>query len=160
MGSTAPSSTLRGLDRAERFDYRLSRALPKRAGRLHALALRLSGGRLGSAKRGVPVAALRVTGRRSGKPREVAIMYAEIEGVHYVVAANAGKPSHPAWFLNLRDAGQGVLMVDGNELAVTPRVLTGTERDRLWPSLVRHNPLWGAFQDASDREIPVVALER
>ncbi len=154
----SPIRPLQNLDRSERIDFHLSRAMPKLAGRLHALALRVSGGRLGARKRDVPVGVLSVAGRRSGKVRRVPLMYMRDGDDFLVVAANAGHDEPPAWFLNVRDASSAGFAVEGEERRVEARVLAPAEREQQWPRLREHNPLWQAFDDCTAREVAVVRL--
>ena len=147
------------LTRSERFDLRLSRALPKFLGRMNRLLIRLSRGRLGSSKRGIPIGLLTTRGRRSGRATEVPLMYFDDGGRYLVVAANSGRDRPPQWFLNLKADQAATFDPDRSPRAVRARVVEGDERARLWPRLLRHNPLWGAFQSCTDRETAIVSLD-
>ncbi len=142
------------LTRQERLDLKLSRRLPRASQRLNLAALRLTGGRLGSSKRGVPIGRLTTTGRRSGQPRTVPLMYLERDSEILIVVSNSGFDPPPAWFLNLeadpRAKWEGA--------AVIGRQLTAEERDSIWDELVAHNPLWAGFQAETKRRLGVVAL--
>lgn len=48
----------------------------------------------------------------------------------------------------------------GGGVKVVAHDLNETERNDVWPRLVRHDPLWGAFPACNERQITVVALER
>lgn len=147
------------LTRQERFDLRLSRAFPKFLGRMNRLLIRMSGGRLGSSKRGIPIGLLTTRGRRSDRPSTVPLMYLDDGGRYVVVAANSGRDRPPQWFLNLKANGAATFEPDGSPRAVRARIVDGDERARLWPRLVRHNPLWAAFQSCTSRETAVVTLD-
>jgi deazaflavin-dependent oxidoreductase (nitroreductase family) len=149
------------LSRQERFDLWFSRALPKLSSRANQLLIRATHGRLGTRKRGIPIGLLTTTGRRSGKIRTVPLMYLEDGRRYLVVAANAGFTEPPAWLLNL--TAQPVATFEpapGGPLQVRARVIDADERASVWPRLVQHNPLWGAFQEHTERQAAVVALER
>jgi F420H(2)-dependent quinone reductase len=146
------------LSRQERFDLRFSRSLPKLSTRANRLLIRLSGGRLGAQKRGIPIALLTTSGRRSGRPRTVPLMYLEDGDRYVVVASNGGYDEPPAWFLNLGANPAATFEPRGTRLEVMARVLDGGERVELWPKLVAHNPLWASFQSYTDRETAVVEL--
>lgn len=148
------------LNRAERIDGWLSRRLPKLGPRLHRLAYELSGGRLGSRKRKIPVGLLTTTGRRSGRPRVTPVMCLD-EGTHvYVVASNAGRVAPPGWLLNLMSQPDAQLRLGAEIEDVRARLLSSGERAECWPRLVAQNPLFADFQARTGREIAVVALER
>ena len=149
----------RPLTRQEQFDLRLSRRLPKFLGRANRLVIRLSRGRFGSSKRGIPIGLLTTRGRRSGRPSTVPLMYLDDGGRYLVVAANSGLDRPPDWFLNLKANREARFQPDGRRRAVCARIVEGEERSQLWPRLVRHNPLWGAFQSYTQRETAVVSLE-
>jgi F420H(2)-dependent quinone reductase len=159
MAEQSPSS-LKNLSRQERFDFRLSRAFPKLSGRANRALYRVSGGRAGGIKRGIPIGLLTVMGRRSGRPRTVPLMYLEVDSRFLVVASNGGFDAPPAWYLNLRALPTAEFRTRSGAVKVVARDLTETERASLWPRLVQHNPLWGAFQACTERQTTVVALER
>ena len=159
-GSTASTHrTSPELSRQERFDLRLSRAFPKLAGHANRLLIRLTRGRLGSRKRGIPIGLLTSTGRRSGQPRTTPLMYLEAEDRYLVVAANGGYDRPPAWLRNLEASPEAQFELDGRRLRVQARVLDPAERARLWPRLIAPNPLWAGFQSYTERETTVVALD-
>ena len=147
------------LTRSERFDLRLSRAFPKFLGRMNRVLIRLSRGRLGSSKRGIPIGLLTTRGRRSGRPITVPLMYLDDGERYLVVAANSGRDRPPDWFLNLTAHSEASFEPSGTPRAVRARVVEHDERARLWPRLIRHNPLWAAFQSCTDRETAVVSLD-
>ena len=43
-------------------------------------------------------------------------------------------------------------------MKVRGREANAEERRRLWPRAVVHNPLWGRYQERTDRMIPIVIL--
>lgn len=148
------------LTRQERLDLWVSRALPRLSAVLHREVLRRSGGRIAATKRGIPVGLLTTTGRRSGQPRTVPLMFLPDGDAALVVAANSGQDRAPAWLGNLRSCPEAAFRRPGEaERAVRARVLDAGERARRWPELVRHNPLWGVFGSSTDRVLEVVALE-
>lgn len=143
------------LTRQERLDLKLSRWLPRTSQRLNLAALRLTRGRLGSSKRGVPIGRLTTTGRRSGQQRTVPLMYLERDREIFIVVSNCGFDAPPAWFLNLEADSRAKW--EGR--AVIGRQLATEERDAIWDELVAHNPLWAGFQAETERQLGVVALK-
>jgi deazaflavin-dependent oxidoreductase (nitroreductase family) len=81
------------------------------------------------------------------------------DGQVVLVASRGGAPRHPAWFLNLRDNPRVELTMRGRTRPMTARVATKSERDRLWPRIVRAYPGYALYQLRTSRQIPVVILE-
>jgi F420H(2)-dependent quinone reductase len=67
---------------------------------------RLSGGILGGNMRGFKVLLLTTTGRKSGKTRTTPLGRFDWKDGYVIVASNAGGPTNPAWFLNLKSHPQ------------------------------------------------------
>jgi deazaflavin-dependent oxidoreductase (nitroreductase family) len=109
---------------------------------------------------GRPVVVLTMRGARSGLLRRVPLMRVEQTGSYLAVASKGGAPEHPVWFHNLRADGE-VLVQDGREQRVLhARLLEdGPERDAWWERAVRAFPSYADYQEKTDRQIPVFALE-
>lgn len=164
VGSDAESIT--GITRTEEVYLRVQERLSAHFPMLIRLSIRsnrawfrLSGGRIGGKMFGVPIALLTTTGRRSGRTRTVPVSYLDDGSRYLVVASNSGQDAPPAWLLNLRaDPRAGMRTRQGRQ-AVVAHELSGSERDEMWPRLVRHNAMWGAYRSRTGRRIAVVALE-
>ena len=128
--------------------------------RAHAWLYRVSRGRLAPRWFGAPVLVLQTVGRRSGQPRATPVLYALHDGDPVVLAANAGARRPPAWWLNLRDAGRGVAVLGRERREVVPRVAEGPERAELWNRVCAVYPAAEHYAEFTEREIPVVVLER
>lgn len=87
------------------------------------------------------------------------ILYARLDGTPVVTAANAGAERHPAWWLNLRAAGEATMDIRGRRSLVVPRELEGEERERAWSALVTAYPAAEHYPSFTARRLPVVALE-
>ena len=127
---------------------------------MHRGLVKLSGGRLGWKAGGMPVVELTTTGRKSGEPRTVMLTspYQE-DGSIVVVASRGGDPTHPAWFLNLRDQPEVTVAFDGQpKTTMQAHVATADERARLWPIVLERQPRYGEYQTKTTREIPLVLL--
>jgi F420H(2)-dependent quinone reductase len=158
---------LAALTPKERAYFLRSRRMLKRfpgGARLFSIAhrdfLRLTRGRIGGTLLGVPIALLATTGRQSGRTRTVPIVYLDDESRFLVVASNSGLDSPPAWYLNLRAHPDAQIRTRTGIERVVARELTAPEREEVWPSLLVHNPMWGAYQSCTERQSAVVALER
>ncbi|MFN0145420.1 MAG: nitroreductase family deazaflavin-dependent oxidoreductase [Dehalococcoidia bacterium] len=127
--------------------------------RLHARIWSLGKGRIGGTMRGGPVLLLKTTGRTSGKTRELPLIYIEDGENLVVVASNGGAPDHPSWFKNLVANPVANARTRAGERAVTARVASDAERDRLWPRLDAMYAGYSAYRAKTGREIPIVVLE-
>jgi F420H(2)-dependent quinone reductase len=149
---------VRLFSRALNFSARRARAA-RLSSAAHARIYTLSGGRLLRRWFGARVLVIETRGRRSGRTRQTTIMYARDRDRYVVTPANAGVDRTPQWWLNLREAGSGAVLIEGNRRRVTAREATGTERDRLWKLLVQAAPAVGEYQNFTPRELEVVVLE-
>lgn len=108
----------------------------------------------------LPTLLLKTTGRKSGEPREVPLIYRESDGSYVVIASRGGTPTHPVWFLNLEANPDCELQVGTKHVRARARVAEGPERDRLWGWMSEIYPPYDAYQEnAGARTIPVVVLE-
>src|SRR5919204_2750892 len=105
-------------------------------GSLNRVLYRASGGKLGATLKGAPILLLTTTGRKSGKPRTMPLLYLEDDGRLVVVASSGGSPGHPAWFLNLRDNPEVEVEIGRKRERRRARVAAPEERERLWPRVV------------------------
>ncbi|MEU4414584.1 nitroreductase/quinone reductase family protein [Nocardia salmonicida] len=128
--------------------------------RVHRVLLTVSGGRLGNSFFGMPSLQLTTIGRKSGEPRKVMLTAPIIDGdTIVIVASRAGDPTHPAWFLNLRDnPNVEVSLRNGPERPMTARVATPDERATLWPRVTSSYKGYADYQTKTTREIPLVLL--
>ncbi|MCA1655467.1 MAG: nitroreductase family deazaflavin-dependent oxidoreductase [Pseudonocardiaceae bacterium] len=113
----------------------------------------------GRARPGMNDLLLTTRGRRSGKLRRTALVYAR-DGDHYVVAAsNGGADRHPAWYLNLVADPDVTVQVGARSLAARARTATAEEKPRLWRLMVAVLPSYQGYQQATSRDIPMVVIE-
>jgi deazaflavin-dependent oxidoreductase (nitroreductase family) len=76
-----------------------------------------------------------------------------------VFASHAGEEREPPWWLNLRDAGEAEILVDGKRSRVRAREAQGVERDRLWSEVKRRDDAFIEYETRTARQIAVVVLE-
>jgi len=107
----------------------------------------------------VPTLLLTTTGRKSGKPRMIPVVYGKTEAGYVIVASKAGAPSHPAWYLNLTAHPEVEVQIGAKRFRARTRTATGAERSTLWDQMVEIAPLYSDYQTQTKREIPVVILE-
>ncbi|MET7754362.1 nitroreductase/quinone reductase family protein [Streptomyces sp. NPDC005389] len=126
---------------------------------------RANGGRVGGMFEGAALLLLTTTGARSGRAHTNPAVYVRDGARLLVFASNAGGPKHPAWFHNL-SADPYVTVELGTpegtveRFGATAVVTAGEERDRLYAEQAARDPGFAAYQAATDRIIPVVALHR
>ncbi|GAB3400197.1 nitroreductase family deazaflavin-dependent oxidoreductase [Flindersiella endophytica] len=138
---------------------KLDRALRRAFGRLESWRYRRFGGTT-PGMGGHPQLLLTTTGRKSGRERTAPLFYARLGERLVVIASYGGADVHPAWWLNLREAGQGRVELDGETFDVRPALLEGDEREQAWQAMVAFWPAYDDYVRKTSREIPVVALDR
>jgi deazaflavin-dependent oxidoreductase (nitroreductase family) len=109
---------------------------------------------------GVFTLLLTTRGRRSGKLRRTALIYGRDGDAYLVVASQGGDPRHPAWYLNLLDEPEVEVQVGGETFTARARTATPQEKPRMWSTMTGTWPAYDDYQTKTDREIPVVVLER
>ncbi|AKU19305.1 nitroreductase [Luteipulveratus mongoliensis] len=128
---------------------------------LHRTAFDLTKGRLGGRLIGMPVVRLTTTGAKSGQARETMLTAPISEDDRVVlIASKGGSPKHPAWYHNLRANPEVQLTRRGRQEPWVARTASEAEKAELWPRIVRAYKGYDAYQQATDRPIPVVILER
>lgn len=142
---------------------RLSMSLGARGlramGKLNVPVYRLTRGRVGGRVGKAPVLLLTTTGRKSGQPRTVPVVYLPDGERAIVIGSNAGNPRPPAWALNLAANPEAEVEVRADRRAVRARIAEGEERAELWR---RMNDQYSGFEDyraRTDRDIDVFVLE-
>jgi deazaflavin-dependent oxidoreductase (nitroreductase family) len=129
-------------------------------GQEHVKRYRATDGAEGHQWRGGTVLLLTTTGRRSGDERTTPLVYAEHEGGYVVVASRGGFDHNPAWYLNLVADPEVEVQVLADRFPARARTATGAERSRLWKLASDGWPAYNDYQAKTDRELPVVVLER
>jgi deazaflavin-dependent oxidoreductase (nitroreductase family) len=111
-------------------------------------------------EQGAPILILTTTGRKTGQERKFALIYQEHDGDYLIVASKGGAPSHPGWYLNLVENPEVKVQVKADRFAAKARTATDAERAALWPKMAEVWPAYDEYQTKTDRQIPVVILER
>jgi deazaflavin-dependent oxidoreductase (nitroreductase family) len=129
---------------------------------VHRTVQTITGGRWGWEAANMPVVELTTTGRKRGRPHTVLLTSPIRDGdAIVVVASRGGADDHPAWLLNLRD-NPAVDVAVGSEpkRPMRARIAEPDERARLWPQVVAKYKGYGNYHTKTNREIPLVLLER
>jgi deazaflavin-dependent oxidoreductase (nitroreductase family) len=119
-----------------------------------------SDGRRGHRWNGVDTLLLTTRGRRTGKLRRTALIYGRDGERFVVVASTGGGPRHPAWYLNLVAEPRVGVQVGPERFAAVAATAPPDEKPRLWAAMASIWPEYDRYQARTDREIPVVVLER
>jgi deazaflavin-dependent oxidoreductase (nitroreductase family) len=109
---------------------------------------------------GVFTLILTTTGRRSGEPRPTPLIYGESADGYVVVASKGGADQPPAWYVNLLEHPEVHVQVLDDRFPATARTASAEEKARLWPMMAAIWPAYDDYQLRTEREIPVVVLER
>jgi deazaflavin-dependent oxidoreductase (nitroreductase family) len=111
-------------------------------------------------RNGTKILLLFTKGRKSGEERINALIF-EPDGDDYlIVASKGGTDAPPGWFLNLEAEPEVEVQVKGDRFKAHARVATPEEKPRMWEKMVGAWPDYDAYQEKTDRQIPVVVLER
>jgi len=112
-------------------------------------------------REGSTVLLLTTYGRKTGSPTTTPLIFDLDDGGNpVVVASKGGAPEHPGWYRNMLRNPHVEVQIKGERFHAHPRVAEGEERERLWAQMNRMWPHYDEYQGKTDREIPVVVLER
>lgn len=129
-------------------------------GKVHKVLYRISGSRFFANLGQMPTLLLTATGRKSGKPRTVPLLYVENDDGYAVVASFAGAPEHPAWYRNLEKTPQASVQIEDRVIPVTASTATAEEKKSFWPRFTAIYPDYDSYQEETERDIPVVLLRK
>ena len=121
---------------------------------------RANQGKVGGPFEGAPMVLVHHKGAKTGTERVTPLM-AQVAGDSLVIfASKAGAPDNPDWYYNLKANPDTTVEYGADTFAVTARVAEGDERDTLWTTQKQEWPQFQGYEDATDRVIPVVVLDR
>ncbi len=109
---------------------------------------------------GVYTLILTTKGRRSGQPRPTPLIYGTHDGDYLVVASKGGSDEPPAWYRNLSDDPDVEVQVEGDRFRAHARTAGADEKPALWRRMAEIWHAYDEYQQRTDRDIPVVVLER
>jgi deazaflavin-dependent oxidoreductase (nitroreductase family) len=126
----------------------------------HVRSYRETDGELGHDRKGTQTLLLTTRGRRSGEPRTTPLIYGQRGGDYLIVASDGGSPEPPGWYSNLSADPDVEVQVLGDRFRARARTATPDEKPELWREMISHWPAYDRYQQRTEREIPVVVLER
>ncbi|GAB3900244.1 nitroreductase family deazaflavin-dependent oxidoreductase [Microbispora bryophytorum] len=109
---------------------------------------------------GTTVAILTTKGRKSGQPRSTPLIYQPYGDAYLVVASKGGADKHPLWYVNLQADPEVEFQIKGDRFKARARTATAEERPDMWRTMAATWPAYDEYVTKTDREIPVVVIER
>jgi len=125
----------------------------------HVRVYRLTNGKVGGRFGHTEFVLLTTTGRKSGTTRATPLNVT-VDGDRLIlVASNGGAPTHPDWYLNLRDQPRIGVQRGASRLDMIARTASPEERAALWDKVVASWKGYEGYQAKTTREIPLVVCE-
>jgi deazaflavin-dependent oxidoreductase (nitroreductase family) len=111
--------------------------------------------------KGATMVLLHTTGAKSGVERVNPLVTQPVDDGRWLIfASKGGAPTNPDWFHNVKAGGPVSIEIGTDRFPVTARVLEGEERERAWTKQKELMPGFADYEQKTDREIPVILLER
>ena len=111
-------------------------------------------------REGSTILLLTTTGRNTGNESTTPLIFGLDGDNPVIVASKGGAPKHPGWYRNLAKSPEVGVQIKGERFRARARDARGEERERLWRAMNEIWPHYDEYQTKTDREIPVVVLER
>ena len=109
---------------------------------------------------GATILILTTTGRRTGQQHSTPLIYRPYGDSYLVVASSGGAPTPPQWYLNLQADPQVQVQIKDERFAARARTAGPEEKPAMWRHMTEVWPDYDAYQEKTERQIPVVVLER
>ncbi|MFC8828969.1 nitroreductase family deazaflavin-dependent oxidoreductase [Streptomyces sp. NPDC057137] len=103
---------------------------------------------------------LTTTGRKSGEQRSTPLIYRPHGDDFLIVASHGGSDAPPLWYLNIQADPEVRVQVKGDRFTARARTATPEEKPEMWRRMAEVWPDYDNYQTKTDREIPVIVLER
>jgi deazaflavin-dependent oxidoreductase (nitroreductase family) len=107
---------------------------------------------------GMPSLTLTVKGRKTGLPRDIALLYVPDGEDVLLVGSNWGQPHHPVWTANLVANPDVSVNIRGKVRDMRAQQLSSAERAAIWPKLTETWPVYDNYQSKTTRELRVFRL--
>ena len=129
-------------------------------GQEHVDRYQATGGEEGHDWQGTHALLLTTTGRKSGQKRTTPLIYDPVGDGYAIVASKGSADEPPAWYLNLTEDPTVEVQVKDDVFTARARTVSPEERAEIWPQMVVQWPAYDEYQASTEREIPIVLLER
>jgi deazaflavin-dependent oxidoreductase (nitroreductase family) len=129
-------------------------------GKEHIERYEATGGAEGYEWNGTTILLLHTVGRRSGREHTHPLIYRDYGDDYLIVASKGGAPEPPLWYLNLEADPEVEVQVLGDKFKARARTATTDEKPAMWEVMAKAWPAYNDYQKKTDRQIPVVVLER
>jgi len=129
-------------------------------GKEHVDRYRETEGAEGYDWQGTTILLLDTVGRKSGKSYTHPLIYRDYGDDYLIVASKGGAPEPPDWFRNLEANPEVGVQIKGETFRARARVATPQEKPAMWQHMLEVWPDYANYQTKTDREIPIVVLER
>ena len=129
-------------------------------GREHVERYRETDGAEGHDWQGTTTLLLTTTGRKSGQQYTTPLIYQKHGDDYLIVASKGGADEAPQWYNNLQADPNVEVQVLGDKFKARARTAGPQEKPEMWRVMAATWPQYDEYQKKTDREIPVVVLER
>ena len=107
-----------------------------------------------------PLLLLTTTGAKSGKPFTTPLVYTKDVDRIVIIASKGGFPTNPAWFHNLKAHPTTTIELGKEKFQAKATITKDPERQRLFDAQAKLMPVFNEYQKNTQRQIPVIVLER
>lgn len=121
---------------------------------------RANGGQVGGQFANASLLLLSSVGAKSGQTRTNPLAYTRDGDRIIVIASKGGAPTHPDWYHNIKANPTVTVELGSEQFQARASVAEGAERDRLFTQMAAVMPGFADYQRNTERQIPVVILER
>src|SRR3954463_8332780 len=128
-------------------------------GKEHTEKYRETGGEVGHDWQGTQTLLLTTTGRKSGEPRELPLIYGRSGDAFLIVASKGGSDQPPAWYVNLMADPTVEVQVKGDRFKAHARVATPAEKPDMWKTMTAEWPQYDEYQAKPAGETPFIGFE-
>jgi len=121
---------------------------------------RANGGKVGGPFAQMELLLLTTTGAKTGNEHVTPVAYTRDGDLLVIIASKGGAPTNPHWYYNLVANPKVTVEVGTEKFMANAVVTTGEERERLYDQQAALYPGFTDYKKKTDREIPVILLER
>ncbi len=105
--------------------------------------------------RGYDVCVVKMKGAKSGKVRNIPLMYVPYEKGVVLVASMGGADIHPSWYWNLKAHPEVLVYLNKKKLNLVAKQVDDEKKSELWPLICSCYPDFDVYQKKTERNIPV-----